>query len=302
MSLAREVATAHAPRTAWTHWPAPAKLNLFLHVTGRREDGYHSLQTVFRLLDWGDTVSIRLREDGVIVRTAGADGVAADDDLAVRAAHLLADHAGEVSGADIAVEKRIPVGAGLGGGSSDAATVLVALNQLWGLDLDVSSLAELGQSLGADVPVFVHGYSAWAEGTGELLTPMALDPAWYLLLDSHCEVATAELFAAPELTRDMPPATISNFVDGVLTDNCFEPLVRARYEPVAAAMDWLSDHALARMSGSGSVVFAEFALRSAAQAVAGQCPSRFTARVVKGLNRSPLLKHEQSDHWGVAKR
>lgn len=285
-----------------TDWPAPAKLNLFLHVTGRREDGYHILQTVFRLLDWGDTVSIRLRDDGVIVRTSGAQGVVADDDLVVRAARLLAGPAGTVPGADIAVKKRIPMGAGLGGGSSDAATVLVALNELWGLDLDVSALADLGRSLGADVPVFVHGHSAWAEGTGELLTPMVLDPAWYLLLDPHCEVATAELFADPELTRDMLPATLSDFNDGVLSDNCFEPLVRARYEPVAAALDWLSDHAPARMSGSGSVVFAEFVDRSAAQALAWQCPSRFTARVVKGLNSSPLLKHEQSDHWGVAKR
>lgn len=288
--------------TSWSHWPAPAKLNLFLHVTGRRDDGYHSLQTVFRLLDWGDTISIRLRDDGAIGRTAGAAGVAADKDLAMRAAFLLADHAGARLGADIAVGKRIPVGAGLGGGSSDAASVLVALNRLWGLALTVGQLAELGQSLGADVPVFVHGRSAWAEGTGELLTPVELDPAWYLLVDPHCTVATGELFAASELTRDMPAATISDFSNGDLTDNCFEPLVRARHEPVAAALDWLSGHAGARMSGTGSVVFAEFAERSAAQAVASQCPARFTATVVKGVNTSPLLKQEQSDHWGVAKR
>lgn len=286
----------------WTHWPAPAKLNLFLHVTGRRDDGYHSLQTVFRLLDWGDTVSIRLRDDGAIVRTAGAASVAADEDLVVRAARLLADHAGTGAGADIAVDKHIPVGAGLGGGSSDAATVLVALNRLWKLGLTTSGLAGLGQSLGADVPVFVHGRSAWAEGTGELLTPVELDPAWYVLLDPHCTVATAELFAAAELTRDMPAATISDFSNGDLTDNCFEPLVRARHEPVAAALDWLSGHALARMSGTGSVVFAEFAERAAAEAVARQCPARFTATVVAGVNTSPLLKQEQSDHWGVAKR
>lgn len=281
-----------APHAAggWTHWPAPAKLNLFLHVTGRREDGYHSLQTVFRLLDWGDTVALRLREDGAIVRTAGAKGVTAEDDLAVRAARLLADHAGRAPGADIAVEKSIPVGAGLGGGSSDAATVLVALNRLWGLDLHVEVVAAMGQLLGADVPVFVHGHNAWAEGIGELLTPIVLDPAWYLLIDPHCEVATAELFSAPELTRDMPAATISDFDDGVLSDNCFEPLVRARYQAVAEALDWLSDHAPARMSGSGGVVFAEFVSRSAAQAVARQCPSRFTTRVVKGLERSPLLE------------
>ncbi|MGB8634304.1 MAG: 4-(cytidine 5'-diphospho)-2-C-methyl-D-erythritol kinase [Rhodanobacteraceae bacterium] len=289
--------------TDWSTWPAPAKLNLFLHVTGRRDDGYHLLQTVFRLLDWGDTISIRLRSDGDIVRHSGAAGVPAEQDLAVRAARALAARADTVvGGADISIDKQIPVGAGLGGGSSDAATVLVALNRLWELDLELAELAAMGQSLGADVPVFVHGHSAWAEGTGEQLTPLELDPAWYLLLDPHCAVSTAELFAAPELTRDMAPATISAFRDGELKENCFEPLVRQRYPPIAAALDWLSDFASAHMSGTGSVVFAEFASQAAARGAARQCPSRFTARVVRGVNSSPLLKQVQSDHWGVAKR
>ena len=172
----------------WSTWPAPAKLNLFLHVTGRRDDGYHLLQTVFRLLDWGDSIAIRVRRDGEIVRSSGAAGVPAEQDLAIRAARALAARAGRpVGGADIRVDKQIPVGAGLGGGSSDAATVLVALNRLWSLGLGTAELAALGQSLGADVPVFVHGRSAWAEGTGEQLTPLELDSAWYLLLDPHCD-------------------------------------------------------------------------------------------------------------------
>ncbi len=286
----------------WSHWPAPAKLNLFLHVTGRRPDGYHALQTVFQLLDWGDRISLRLRRDGQILRHGGIDGVAAEDDLAVRAARLLADRAAAVGGVDIAIDKRIPMGAGLGGGSSDAATVLMVLNRLWELGLDVDTLAELGQTLGADVPVFVRGHSAWAEGVGEVLTPLELETAWYVVLNPRCHVSTAELFAAPELTRDMPAATISAFKNGAIKDNVFEPLVCSRHPQVAAAIEWLSAFAPARLTGTGAAAFAAFASRDAAREVAKACPDGVSAIVAEGVDHSPLLKTLQLYNWGVAKR
>ena len=215
--------------TGWSAWPAPAKLNLFLQIPGRRADGYHLLQTVFRLLDWGDTVRLRPRNDGHIARHgAGAPSVAAEDDLAVRAARLLRQATNVQQGADIVVEKRIPVGGGFGGGSSDAATVLVALDAIWDTRLGVDRLAELALQLGADVPVFVRGENAWAEGVGERLTPVDLPPAWYLLVDPGVHVPTAVLFQAPELTRDARPATMADFVSGALLGNCFEPVLRRR--------------------------------------------------------------------------
>jgi 4-diphosphocytidyl-2-C-methyl-D-erythritol kinase len=213
----------------WSTWPAPAKLNLFLRIVGRRADGYHLLQTVFRLLGWGDTLRLRIREDGRIERL-GDLPPAMDParDLAVRAAELLRNEANCHLGADIFVEKRIPAGAGFGGGSSDAATVLVALDALWGTDLGLDRLADLGLALGADVPVFVRGHDAWAEGVGERLTPVDLPPAWYLLADPGVHASTAGLFQAPELTRDAAPATISDYASGALLDNAFEPLLRRR--------------------------------------------------------------------------
>lgn len=274
---------------AWSRWPAPAKLNLFLHITGRRNDGYHTLQTVFRLLDWGDCVHLRVREDAAIERASSLPGVPAEDDLGVRAARALAATAGLRCGADIHIDKHIPVGAGLGGGSSDAATVLTALNILWDTGLDVDELAVLGATLGADVPVFVRGHNAWAEGIGDILTPLTLKPAWYVLLDPHCSVATGPLFAARELTRGAPAETIRGFLCGTVARNAFEPVVYARYPQVAAARDWLARHAAARLSGSGGTVFAEFANRAEAENVAGQCPASFTARVVRGVDESPLL-------------
>ncbi|WP_139942894.1 4-(cytidine 5'-diphospho)-2-C-methyl-D-erythritol kinase, partial [Fulvimonas soli] len=249
----------------WTAWPAPAKLNLFLRITGRRPDGYHELQTVFRLLDWGDELRLRVRGDGEIRRVGGAPGVPADDDLAVRAARLLREHAGVGAGADIGIDKRIPMGGGLGGGSSDAATALVALNHLWGCGLDEDALAGLGRRLGADVPVFVRGRSAWAEGVGERLTPLALPRRWYVVLDPRAHVPTAGLFQAPELTRNAAPATIPSFVSGEAAENAFEPVVRARYPEVAAALDWLGGFGRARLSGSGGCVFLETASRGQAR-------------------------------------
>ncbi|OHC43745.1 MAG: 4-(cytidine 5'-diphospho)-2-C-methyl-D-erythritol kinase [Rhodanobacter sp. RIFOXYA1_FULL_67_6] len=276
----------------WTVWPAPAKLNLFLRVVGRRADGYHELQTVFRLLDWGDELRLRVRDDGLIRRTRDVPGVPESADLAVRAARLLQERAGTPMGADIEVDKRIPMGGGLGGGSSDAATVLVALNQLWQLDLDEDALAELGRRLGADVPVFVRGRSAWAEGVGERLTPLALPPRHYVVLDPHEPVPTAALFQAPELTRNAPRATISSFASGETTENAFAPVVRARHPRVAAALDWLGGFGRARLSGSGGCVFLELRSLERAQAVARQCPAAFTAHLATGVDVSPL--HEAS--------
>ncbi|WP_426662606.1 4-(cytidine 5'-diphospho)-2-C-methyl-D-erythritol kinase [Rhodanobacter aciditrophus] len=274
----------------WTRWPAPAKLNLFLRFTGRRPDGYHELQTVFRLLDWGDELRLRVREDGVIRRVTAVPGVPEQDDLVVRAARLLQEHAGATPGVEIEVDKRIPMGGGLGGGSSDAATVLVALNHLWHCGLGEDALAELGGRLGADVPVFVRGRSAWAEGVGERLTPLALPRRHYVVLDPHEQVPTAALFQAPELTRNAPPATISSFVSGETTENAFTPVARARHPRVAAALDWLGRHGAARLSGSGGCVFLELRTLEQAQSIADRCPSAFTAHVATGVAVSPLLE------------
>jgi 4-diphosphocytidyl-2-C-methyl-D-erythritol kinase len=283
---------------AWSVWPAPTKLNLFLRLTGRRADGYHELQTVFRLLDWGDEIRLRVRADGVIARSNEVPGVPADADLALRAARALRERAGVHAGADIEVRKRIPMGAGLGGGSSDAATVLVALNALWQAGLDEEALADLGRDLGADVPVFVRGHSAWAEGVGERLTALALPRRHYVVLDPRVHVPTAELFQAAELTRNAPPATISSFVSGETVDNAFAPVVRARYPAVAAAMDWLQRFGPARLSGSGGSVFLETGSFDRALAVVRQCPPAFVARAVSGLAVSPLqaalARHRQA--------
>ena len=272
----------------WTAWPAPAKVNLFLRITGRRADGYHELQTVFRLLDWGDEIRLRQRRDGEIHRLTDVPGVPADTDLVVRAARLLQLHAPGRLGADIEVDKRIPMGGGLGGGSSDAATVLVALNRLWGAGLDEDALAELGRQLGADVPVFVRGRSAWAEGVGEKLTPLDLPQRWYVVLDPHEHVPTGALFQAPELTRNAPPATISSFASGETVENAFAPVVRARHPRVAAALDWLGGFGRAKLSGSGACVFLETESPERAEAIAERCPARFTAHVARGVDTSPL--------------
>lgn len=272
----------------WSTWPAPAKLNLFLRIVGRRADGYHLLQTVFRLLDWGDEIRLRVRDDGAVVRMEGSDSIPAEDDLGVRAARALRAATGTRLGADIAVLKRIPVGAGLGGGSSDAATVLVALNALWETGLSRAQLADIGLELGADVPVFVHGRSAWAEGIGEKLAPLELPPRWYVILDPRVHVSTAELFQAPELTRNAAPATMAGFTSGVIRDNGFEPVARARYREVASALDWLGQFGAARLSGSGGAVFLECEDEASARGVAARCPKELTAIVARGTNMSPL--------------
>lgn len=274
----------------WSTWPAPAKLNLFLHITGRRPDGYHQLQTVFRLLDWGDRIGLRLREDGRIRREGtSVAGVAEDDDLAVRAARLLKRAANIAQGADISVEKVVPAGGGFGGGSSDAATVLLALNRLWNAGLDVDALAALGLQLGADVPVFVRGHNAWADGVGELLTPIVLPPAWFVLVHPGVHVPTPALFASPDLTRDAPVAKIADFASGSLLGNAFEPVLRRREPAVEAALAALSSIGRARLTGSGSGCFVEFATRAAAEQGLAQLPKELRAWVAAGVERSPLL-------------
>ncbi|HOX72818.1 4-(cytidine 5'-diphospho)-2-C-methyl-D-erythritol kinase [Dokdonella sp.] len=279
--------TPDDPAQHWSAWPAPAKLNLFLHLVGRRDDGYHLLQTVFQLLDWGDTVHLRVRADPAIKRIGDIPGVAERDDLVVRAAGLLQQQAGSRDGVDIRVDKRIPIGGGLGGGSSDAATVLVALNRLWRCGLATAQLADLGARLGADVPVFVHGHSAFAEGVGDVLTPIGLPERDYLIVDPGVGVSTAALFQAPELTRDSAPMTIAGLISGVQTRNAFEPVARARFPAVAAALDWLANHGDARLSGSGAAVFVPLD-GDAAQVIAG-CPPGMRAWVARGVNDSPLL-------------
>ena len=274
----------------WSTWPAPAKLNLFLRIVGRRADGYHLLQTVFRLLDWGDEIQLRVRVDGEIVRAAGCDAIHPEEDLAVRAARALQAATGTRLGADIAIQKHIPLGAGLGGGSSDAATALVALNALWKAGLSRAQLAEIGVKLGADVPVFVHGRSAWAEGVGEKLVPLELPPRWYVILDPRVHVATAELFQAPELTRNAEPATMTGFTSGTIRDNGFEPVARARCREVAAALDWLGGFGFARLSGSGGAVFLECEDEASAHGIAARCPKEFTAIVARGTNISSLQR------------
>lgn len=282
---------AAAPDAAmgWSTWPAPAKLNLFLRITGRRADGFHLLQTVFRLLHWGDTVSLRPRADAAIVRHGtSVPGLAEADDLIVRAAVLLQKAANVMHGADISVEKRIPCGGGFGGGSSDAATVLVGLDALWGTHLGYAHLAELGLQLGADVPVFVHGRNAWAESVGERLTPIDLPPAWYVLVDPGVPARTAELFAAPELTRAAAPATMADFVSGAPLGNAFEPVLRGREPAVEAAFASLSRIGPPRLTGSGSGCFVEFATRGSAEAALAALPRGIRAWMAPGAGHSPL--------------
>ena len=279
---------------SWTAWPAPAKLNLFLHLTGRRPDGYHELQSAFRLLEWGDTVRLRLRGDGGVHRIgASAAGVDEASDLAVRAAKLLQEAANVAQGVDIALEKRIPTGGGFGGGSSDAATVLVVLNRLWGVGWPLDRLAEVGLALGADVPVFVLGRNAWAEGIGERLQPVELPPAWYVVAEPAVHCPTAALFASPDLTRDTPPLKMADFVAGgdPRSDrfgNAFEPVLRAREPAVDAVLDALSQVGRARLTGSGSGCFVEFATREAAEAALGRLPPTLRCRLIAGAALSPL--------------
>jgi 4-diphosphocytidyl-2-C-methyl-D-erythritol kinase len=282
-----ERGAASAAAAVQTRWPAPAKLNLFLHITGRRADGYHELQTLFQLIDLNDEIALSVRPDGLIERTAGVPEIPEPQDLAVRAAQALQRATGCPRGASIQVRKRIPLGAGLGGGSSDAATVLLALNELWDLHLTPAELAGIGLPLGADVPVFIEGSSAWGEGVGERLTPVELPEAWYVIVHPGVSVSTRDVFQSPELTRNSPLITIRAFFDSGGRNDC-EPVVRAQFPQVAEALDWLGRYAPARLTGTGSCVFARCASAPQAERLAAAVPDRWRSWVARGLNTSPV--------------
>jgi 4-diphosphocytidyl-2-C-methyl-D-erythritol kinase len=275
--------------TADGAWLAPAKLNLMLRVLGRRADGYHRLQTVFQFIDRSDRLFFEPRPDGRIVRGRGAAGVSPERDLVVRAAEALRRQTGCDAGVEIHVDKRLPMGGGLGGGSSDAATTLHALNHLWGLGLDADALAGVGLGLGADVPVFVRGRAAWAEGVGENMVPVTLPEPWYLVLIPPVAVSTADVFNDPELTRDSTPITIGGFFAGDQANDCLA-VVRRRYAAVADAFDWLANAgASVRLTGTGACVFASFDSKDAAEIMLQRTPREYGAFVARGCNRSPLF-------------
>ena len=276
-----------------THWPSPAKLNLFLYITGQRTDGYHSLQTLFQFLDYGDTIDIALRGDGEIRLLTPVEGVAHEDNLIVRAARLLMKVASESnrlpngSGADISIDKRLPMGGGLGGGSSNASTVLVALNHLWQCGLSIDELAALGLTLGADVPVFVRGHAAFAEGVGEILTPVEPEEKWYLVAHPGVSIPTPMIFNDPDLPRNTPKRSIKTLLKCEFGNDC-EVIARKRFREVDAALSWLLEYAPSRLTGTGACVFAEFDTESRARQVLEQAPEWLKGFVAKGVNLSPL--------------
>jgi 4-diphosphocytidyl-2-C-methyl-D-erythritol kinase len=278
-------------------WPAPGKLNLFLHVLGRRPDGYHRLQSAFQFIDLCDEIRFWRRPAGTIERIGDVPGVPADTDLCLRAARVLTAHGAGRQGVAIEVRKVLPIQGGVGGGSSDAATTLVALNTLWDLGFSTDELAAIGLSLGADVPVFVRGHAAWAEGVGEELTPVDFPERVYVLVRPGVAVRTAEVFADPELTRDTPVITIPGFLADGGRNDC-EAVVRRRFPAVAEALDWLGRYAPARLTGTGSCVFAALPDEARARAVLAALPRRWTGYVVRGLNRSPLLARSRLECEG----
>jgi len=271
-------------------YAAPAKLNLMLRVVGRRSDGYHLLQTVFRFIDYGDELRFRVRADGVIARVNDVPNVPAADDLCVRAAMALQQAAGTPLGADIYLGKRLPLGGGLGGGSSDAATTLIALNHLWKTALTRMQLLDLAAKLGADVPVFVFGENALAEGIGEQLHALELTPAWYVVLCPPVAVSTAAVFSHPDLKRDSPKVTIQGFTDAAYSSfgNDLQALVVGQYPEVARHLEWLSQHGAALMTGSGACVFASYGSEKEARQVIAQLPPEMRGFVARGLSRHPL--------------
>ena len=287
--------------------PAPAKLNLFLHITGRREDGYHQLQTVFQLLDYADEIGLVFQQDGLIKRSPNSDAqlnnIPFEKDLCVRAAQLMQSevnkHSDNKLGVEINLQKVLPIGGGIGGGSSNAATVLCGLNKLWGCNFSIDKLADLGLQLGADVPVFVRGFSAWAEGVGEHLSPIKLEDRWFVVIHPKIFASTAEIFADQGLTRDCDTLKIARFLKGNKFDfagdeftNVFEPIVTKKYPEIATAINWLSTYSPARLTGTGSCVFAAFDSKSKASKVLEDLEksdhNNWLGFVAKGLNQSPL--------------
>ena len=273
-------------------WPSPAKLNLFLYITGRRPDGYHNLQTLFQFLNYGDTLEIGTRDDNEIRLLTPVDGVANEDNLIVRAATMLAAAARDKGfsgplGADIAIDKVLPMGGGLGGGSSNAATALVALNHQWNTGFSDSQLAQLGVTLGADVPVFVRGHAAFAEGVGDILTFVEPAEKWYLVAHPGESISTPVIFGDPELPRNTPNRPLETLLKCEFSNDC-EVIARKRFRKVDAALSWLLEYAPSRLTGTGACVFAEFDTESAARQVLKQAPEWLHGFVAKGVNRSPL--------------
>jgi 4-diphosphocytidyl-2-C-methyl-D-erythritol kinase len=268
-------------------WPSPAKLNLFLYITGQRANGYHELQTLFQFVDFGDSLAFTTRTDGQILLTTPVDGVADDNNLVVRAARLLQKHSQTTQGVDIALTKRIPMGGGLGGGSSNAATVLIALNTLWNCRLADEQLAVLGESLGADVPVFVMGHAAFAEGIGEVLHPVEPEEKWYLIAHPGIHIPTPTIFGDPELIRNTPKRPINVLLSTAWTNDC-QPIARKRFCEVEQLVSWLLEYAPSRMTGTGACVFAEFNSEHEAREVLRQVPPWVSGFVAKGVNVSPL--------------
>ncbi|WP_374481940.1 4-(cytidine 5'-diphospho)-2-C-methyl-D-erythritol kinase [Zoogloea sp.] len=279
--------TAQFDPAATIRVAAPAKINLFLHIVGRRPDGYHLLQTAFRMLDWGDEITLRRRDDGVIVRTTDIPGVPPESDLVVRAARALQAATGSTFGAEIGVSKQIPMGGGLGGGSSDAASVLIALNRIWGCGLSRQRLQEIGLKLGADVPFFIFGETAFAEGVGEELRPLSVPPAWYVMVAPSVFVPTSEIFSDPLLTRDSEILIMQAFATHT-TRNDMQATACRKFPEVAEALSWLSQYGAARMSGSGACIFAPFDSKEVADQVLAKAPQGLKVWVAEGLDRHPL--------------
>ena len=281
--------------TAWREntfpWPAPAKLNLFLHITGRREDGYHLLQTLFHFINLSDTLYFEITEENTISLSASIENVPDDENIIVKAARLLQKTTGTDKGAKITLEKRLPMGGGLGGGSSDAATTLLALNKLWELGLEKDELMSLGLELGADVPIFVFGHTAWAEGVGETLTKVTeeqINPEnWFLVIFPKINVNTGAIFASSELTRDKDPIRIRDFLNGT-TENVFEPLVAKQYPEIREALDWLNQFSDAKLTGTGACIFAQFKTEQEAREIAAQAPEKWQTFVARGCFTTPI--------------
>lgn len=267
--------------------PSPAKLNLFLHINGRREDGYHQLQTVFQLLDYGDTLTLTPSESPQITLTPEIPGLNSADNLVMRAAELLRKATNCQQGANIELLKKLPMGGGIGGGSSNAATALLGLNHLWKTGLSLQALAEIGLTLGADVPVFVLGNSAWAEGIGEIISPVDLPAKWYLVIQPKVHISTAEIFSQKKLTRDTPIIKVAAFLEGVGRNDC-QDLVLQRYPQVKEAVDWLNIFSPAKLTGTGACIFASFDSEAEAEGVFASRPEHLEGFVAKGVNRSPL--------------
>lgn len=270
--------------------PAPAKLNLFLHIVGRRPDGYHELQTLFQLLDYGDELHFSPAPDGSLSLEPELPGVPVENNLVLRAARLLQEETGCRQGVHIRLDKRLPMGGGIGGGSSDAATTLLALNHLWQLGLSLDRLAELGLRLGADVPVFVRGRTAWAEGIGERLIPVDLTPYWYLVVIPNCQISTQKIFSHKLLTRNTPKMTIAPALEGELKNfrNDCQPIVSKLYPEVEQSLGWLGQHGHARLTGTGACVFASFDTEEECRYAFSLLPATFNGFVARGINRSPV--------------